>query len=228
MSNVYIQSFIDIINDNAKEGMVVAEIGVAEGNTSSIAIPIVSKYNGTYYAVDWFKGNVSVHPDNVHGYRDDEKNIESRKTQFLERINNEEYNNNVNIVVGNSYDVASKFDDESLDICFIDAEHNYPGILRDIYAYYPKVKYGGIICGHDYEIEKVKDVSKLADLDKETLLQDFAKSAHYGVIKAVYETFHPYVEQLIHQMGGQVWKVVKTEETDKNISNIPELLKEYQ
>lgn len=46
---------------------------------------------------------------------------------------------------------ASKlFDDESLDAVFIDASHEYQDVLDDIRHWYPKVKKGGKISGHDY------------------------------------------------------------------------------
>jgi hypothetical protein len=40
---------------------------------------------------------------------------------------------------------------KSLDFVFIDADHGYEGCLRDLRAWYPKVKPGGIFSGHDYE-----------------------------------------------------------------------------
>ncbi len=42
------------------------------------------------------------------------------------------------------------FDDETLDFVFIDASHVYDEVTRDISCWYPKVKKGGIIAGHDF------------------------------------------------------------------------------
>jgi len=36
------------------------------------------------------------------------------------------------------------------DIVFIDGDHKYEEVLRDIEAWYPLVRNGGILCGHDY------------------------------------------------------------------------------
>jgi len=44
---------------------------------------------------------------------------------------------------------ADRFEDESIDFVFIDASHEYDAVSRDIAAWYPKVRRGGIIAGHD-------------------------------------------------------------------------------
>lgn len=51
-----------------------------------------------------------------------------------------------------STDAPKYFEDESLDFVFIDADHTYEGCKADLHAWYPKVKKGGLFCGHDYEI----------------------------------------------------------------------------
>lgn len=64
---------------------------------------------------------------------------------------------------GESKDVCGNFDDEVLDVVFIDATHTYEAVKDDINIWLPKVKKGGILAGHDYE------------------------PAHPGVVKAVDE-----------------------------------------
>lgn len=39
---------------------------------------------------------------------------------------------------------------EEVDFIYIDGDHRYEGIKRDLELYYPKVKKGGVIGGHDY------------------------------------------------------------------------------
>jgi hypothetical protein len=43
-----------------------------------------------------------------------------------------------------------------LDFVFIDADHSYPAVKADIAAWKPKVKVGGWLCGHDYDLRAVK------------------------------------------------------------------------
>lgn len=40
--------------------------------------------------------------------------------------------------------------DGSVDFVFVDADHSYEGCKRDIEAWAPKVRDGGMVCGHDY------------------------------------------------------------------------------
>jgi predicted O-methyltransferase YrrM len=49
-----------------------------------------------------------------------------------------------------SADAAGDFPDRSLDFVYIDAAHDLGSVREDIAAWYPKVRPGGIIAGHDY------------------------------------------------------------------------------
>ncbi len=42
------------------------------------------------------------------------------------------------------------FEDDSLDVVFIDADHSYEAVKDDFRYWLPKVKPGGLLCGHDY------------------------------------------------------------------------------
>lgn len=61
-----------------------------------------------------------------------------------------------NIILHNdfSYNVVSNFEDETFDFIYIDANHEYEHIKRDIELYLPKLKKDGIFGGHDYYEEK--------------------------------------------------------------------------
>jgi hypothetical protein len=50
-----------------------------------------------------------------------------------------------------SVNAAKLFPDNSIDIVFIDACHEYECVKEDINAWFPKIKKGGIISGHDYQ-----------------------------------------------------------------------------
>lgn len=49
-----------------------------------------------------------------------------------------------------SEDAVRLFPDGSLDFVYIDADHSFEGVSRDILLWQPKIKPGGILAGHDY------------------------------------------------------------------------------
>ena len=78
-------------------------------------------------------------------------------------LNNEDmvsaYNNVVktfgdlpNIVIIQQYahDACSFFKDKYFDWIYFDADHSYNATLRELTDWYPKIKNGGWVCGHDY------------------------------------------------------------------------------
>lgn len=56
----------------------------------------------------------------------------------------------VRILRVDTTEAASMFPDESCHFVFVDADHSHAKCLADIRAWYPKVRPGGIIAGHDY------------------------------------------------------------------------------
>lgn len=53
-------------------------------------------------------------------------------------------------------DMVSRFDDNYFDFVFIDADHTYDAVKKDIANWESKVKPGGLLCGHDYAHEEGK------------------------------------------------------------------------
>jgi Methyltransferase domain len=49
-----------------------------------------------------------------------------------------------------SLEAVGTFADASLDFVYIDANHEFQAVLDDIHAWFPKVKPGGVLAGHDY------------------------------------------------------------------------------
>lgn len=74
-----------------------------------------------------------------------------------------------------SQEAARYFLDYSLDIVFIDGNHEYTQVKGDILAWLPKVRSGGIICGHDYcdYYDGVKRAVNECFLSKEIEIKDF-------------------------------------------------------
>ena len=73
-----------------------------------------------------------------------------------------------------SAQAASQFEDNSIDIVYLDGDHTYKGVITDIDAWLPKIKIGGFLCGHDYCEGKT------------------GLGFDYGVIEAVNEKFENF------------------------------------
>jgi hypothetical protein len=56
----------------------------------------------------------------------------------------------VKIIRDFSVAAASRFPDHFFDWVYIDANHAYEAVYADLRAWAPKVKPGGLLCGHDY------------------------------------------------------------------------------
>jgi predicted O-methyltransferase YrrM len=57
----------------------------------------------------------------------------------------------VDVMRGPSAIMAQSFENVSLDLVFIDADHGYESMRADLAAWTPKVRPGGVIAGHDFE-----------------------------------------------------------------------------
>jgi hypothetical protein len=54
------------------------------------------------------------------------------------------------ILVLSSVVAATCFEDGQCDFVFLDADHSYTGVRTDITVWWPKIRPGGWLCGHDY------------------------------------------------------------------------------
>ena len=117
------------------------EVGVQEGYYSRDilkSIPSLKKL----YLVDLWKSQ--------ENYLDSaNKNCQWKVLRKAKRMI-QPWHKKVEILKGYSTEMCHKISDESLDWVYIDARHDYCGCMEDIEAYWPKIKIGGIMSGHDY------------------------------------------------------------------------------
>jgi hypothetical protein len=90
----------------------------------------------------WIKG------ENGHGWNHD--------TYYNNLVNFCEKNIRGSIIKDYTTNAALQFDDYSLNFVFIDADHSYEGVKKDIEAWLHKIKPGGYIIGHDIHFDTVK------------------------------------------------------------------------
>jgi len=117
-----------------------AEIGVARGDHSELLLKTIPGL--TLYCVDPWEQD-SKWPNSWH----DEALV--RLAPFSGCSIKKKY----------STDAARDFSDGSLDFVYIDADHYFMSIAEDICAWFPKVREGGILFGHDFHRSRTCHVS---------------------------------------------------------------------
>lgn len=58
---------------------------------------------------------------------------------------------------------SSLFEDGTVDFVFLDADHGYEAVRRDLRCWFPKVKRRGLLGGHDYVREEYPGVRRAVD-----------------------------------------------------------------
>lgn len=90
--------------------------------------------------------------DHYQSYRDWDRDIPQyeQDRNFLKLSNNLPYlGPRFELIKKNSKDAAQDIEDGSCDFIFIDADHSMKAVLTDLDLYWPKLKSGGIMAGHD-------------------------------------------------------------------------------
>ena len=154
-------------------GNVFVDVGCFIGGFTKIMAYIARKRNGKVHSIDLFK----LENQSALGYIHKDHNVKEIFTRHMKERGLLEY---INVIEGVSWEVSSRFEDNSVDFIFIDADHRYQSVKKDIESWYPKLKVGGIMAGHDYEFEEYDE--KFIDVDGDG-------DRHHGVIKAVNEFF---------------------------------------
>jgi predicted O-methyltransferase YrrM len=133
----WLLSLIATPNNNLNYGV---ELGTYQGGTTFFLLDNVP--NLTLHTVDIFEQQ----PE--HGsYNHSKYDFEDRYPAFLKRA--KKYGDRLIIHKGWTHEVAKDITDGSLDFVFVDADHDYEAVKRDILTWRPKIRPGGYLMGHD-------------------------------------------------------------------------------
>jgi FkbM family methyltransferase len=117
------------------------ELGTFKGGYSR---KIVSNWPGKLYMVDVWR------PLSIEEY-DDASNHQNHIDAYSEAMSEiKGYEDRAFMLRMKGIYASELFEDNSLDFVYIDANHTYEGVKEDIKYWYPKVKPGGLLLGHDY------------------------------------------------------------------------------
>jgi hypothetical protein len=126
-----------------EKNLKIMEIGIFKGEFSKFIFNEIKP--SELHLVDLFEGNM------CSGDKDGNNIIWTDLSQEYDNLTSYFQNDkNVFLYKGFSYNILSKFDNEYFDMVYIDGDHSYEGVKKDLNIAFDKVKSGGYICGHDY------------------------------------------------------------------------------
>ncbi len=79
---------------------------------------------------------------------------------FRENIKDAGIEDIVNVIKDDSVNASMAFGGRSVDFVFVDADHDYEAVKKDVLNWMTKLKHGGWIAGHDYQY----DVQSVVDM----------------------------------------------------------------
>ncbi len=171
-----------VVQKALKDDVVIAEVGSWKGMSTSIIAKTIKPFNGKVFAIDHWQGSVGV-PEH--------KQSETNDMLSLFRHNMEAMgvSDIVYPIVMKSEIASFIFTNNSLDMVFIDADHRYSEVRTDIMMWLPKLRQGGIICGHDCEEKYTKLGGYIMTINEHLEEDALVGICHPGVVKALYDIF---------------------------------------
>ena len=163
----------------------VLEIGCWIGTSTAALCLGAEKMNGRVTVIDTFDGGGSCLGDWT--------NRMDVKKDFIQNMTDIGVRDMIEILHGTSDAMREFVPHRSQDLIFIDGDHRYSQVKRDIENYLPKLRFGGVICGHDYDSR---------EYDEAFIETDFKNGVHHGVTKAVNEAFSGN-----HKVTGNIWYI---------------------
>jgi predicted O-methyltransferase YrrM len=142
------QEIYDIIYSECKNDDTFVEIGVFLGKSTIYFAQKIKEKQIRFFAVDTFKGSKGGDDEELHNKII--ANVGDLEKAFRDNLIQCGVSKLVNVIVMDSVEASSLFKDKSVKAVFVDGAHDYDSVKRDLAAWLPKIKPGGIIAGHDY------------------------------------------------------------------------------
>jgi len=153
MENRDVRPFVNFLK--GRKNLVGAEIGVEGGKNAKIMFEELDIKH--LYLIDIFDTYLDM---GDHGVL---CSTEIGKACYNGTVYNlRDYMNRITLIVDFSEFAVDKIKEE-LDFVYIDGNHRYEYVKKDINLYYPKIKIGGVIGGHDFKYDEKGVVVAVAE-----------------------------------------------------------------
>jgi hypothetical protein len=146
------------------------EVGVRDGDFSEHVLANWEGHAGVLHLVDPWREQDKVKYNDVSNVQQAEQDARFAKVvATMER----RFPGRAVVHRALSVEASASFADDSLDYVYIDARHDYAGVLEDLTAWYPKLRAGGLFAGHDFVPDGMK---KEGDFGVQKAVAEFALS----------------------------------------------------
>jgi len=128
---------------NRFNNAVFVEIGTWKGQSTVYMAEKIKNLgkNIKFYTIDNFK---------AFGGYDSDEDVKNGSVFEKYTLNIEPVKEYIHTIIGDSKLVHTQFEDGSIDFLFLDGDHTYDGVKKDLQLWINKIKKGGVIAGHDY------------------------------------------------------------------------------
>lgn len=118
-----------------------AEVGVLFGDFSA---HILKHWGGKLHMIDpWVQQDPEVYLDGCNA-------VSMNKAYERAKARVAPFSVRANLIRSFSLEASHGFRDGQLDFVYLDANHSFDSVSADLLAWWPKVRAGGIVAGHDF------------------------------------------------------------------------------
>ena len=160
---LYEEVFYSLINSNSQE-LNIVEVGCWQGRSAMFMLELIKNHSegDRFVNVDLIDVWGKFENGYVHDFiRDHGGNIVDKIVNNLRSA--ELLLPQVNIIQKSTFKAVKMYDDNSLDFVYLDNDHSYEHLVKELDVWYPKIKSGGMLGGDDYVNETFTGVKKAVD-----------------------------------------------------------------
>lgn len=163
-----------IKENHNNHGLIGCEIGVRKGTNAENILTILDMRK--LYLVDPYETYTEMQSNG--------KTVEDSPHIFLENAKKKlkRFGDKKIFIFKRSEDAITDIPD-NLDFCYIDGCHDYVVVKSDIELYYPKVKNGGVLGGHDFSVAFPFLCQAVVEFAKKNDLVIYGSKRDWWVIK---------------------------------------------
>jgi hypothetical protein len=162
------------------------EVGVYEGENAE---SMLRQAVGFLHLVDPYKAHVNNGIDTDRPtYPVTQEDMDRARALALRRLS--PYAGRFRLLEKASVEASQDFENDSIDFIYVDSIHSYEQVKKDIETWFPKVRPGGILGGHDYamgshpwEVGYVGLMRAVDEFAREKGLRLYAVGADWWVVK---------------------------------------------